>query len=161
MVHRLLTQGTKTTAHGNTTMSHYVGHSLCLLAVMGGCARVETAAEKRARPAPAVQVAQAAAPNRNADAAPVPSNRKIIYTADVALVTDDLDGFRTRLTSSLETYQGFVSAQQMTGKTGIQRTGIWTVRIPVGRFSEFLEQLITWGELESQKIKSDDVTNVA
>lgn len=140
-------------------MSQLIGSGLCLVAVVGGCARMETATEKRAGHAPAAKVAQAAPQKQDAAAAvKVPSQRKIIYTADVCLVTDDLDGFRTRLTSSLEVYQGFVSAQQMTGRTGLQRTGVWTVRVPEERFSEFLDQLISWGELESQKINSDDVT---
>lgn len=124
-----------------------------------GCGKGDDAAQRARGNAAAILVAQAApVPNPGAAAVPMPAKRKIIYTADVALVTENLDDFRARLTAALQRFQGFVAAQQLTGRTGNQRVSTWTVRLPVEHFSKFTDELATWGELESQKIKSDDVT---
>ncbi len=133
--------------------------SMAVMSLAGlGCAEGQPGNRSALEQAGARQLAQAAAPRGPNAAAPEAVQRKIIYTADVALVTESLDNFRSRLTSSLEQYQGFIAAQQLTGRSGSQRVGAWTVRLPVDRFSKFLEELARWGELERESIQSDDVT---
>ncbi|MFO0919256.1 MAG: DUF4349 domain-containing protein [Planctomycetaceae bacterium] len=133
--------------------------SMALMALLwSGCGKMEPGNRLAQADAGAGQLVQAAGQGNPPAAGPAEAKRKIIYTADVVLVTESLDDFRDRLTSSLEQYQGFIAAQQMTGRSGSQRMGTWTARLPAEQFSKFLEQLARWGELERESIQSDDVT---
>lgn len=86
------------------------------------------------------------------------SSRKIIYTANVDLVTEVLDSIEPRLSEMIRIAGGFISETNQSGNTGGQRTAMWKVRIPVENYDGFLQSVRTLGEVERVQVNSQDVT---
>ncbi|MFM1802137.1 MAG: hypothetical protein RJA81_1489 [Planctomycetota bacterium] len=86
------------------------------------------------------------------------ASRKIIYTANVDLVTEVLDTIEPRLSEMIRIAGGFISETNQSGNTGGQRTAMWKVRIPVENYDGFLQSVRTLGEVERVQVNSQDVT---
>src|SRR5262245_41473771 len=84
--------------------------------------------------------------------------RKIIYTADVRLVVNDLSDAEDRLRKLIKDHGGFVARSDVSGRTGSRREGNWTIRVPVARFDEFLAELTKLGVPETTRSDSRDVS---
>ena len=124
--------------------------------------------------APAYQASRAAMPRRSggpnvaqevienvnggAIAKSAQADRRIIYTATVDLVTENIDPVEPKLLEMLKTAGGFVADTNQTGASGGQRTGMWKVRVPIDKYDGFLQQVRTLGEVQSVNVNSQDVT---
>lgn len=86
------------------------------------------------------------------------ADRKIIYTATVDLVTDDLNAFEPRLLAMIQEASGFVAETNQTGTAGGQRSATWKIRVPVDNYDGFLQKTRTLGEVRSVHVNSQDVT---
>ncbi|HPM80526.1 MAG TPA: DUF4349 domain-containing protein [Candidatus Anammoximicrobium sp.] len=86
------------------------------------------------------------------------SKRRIVYRAEVDLVVEQFDPLPEQIEAAVKKHGGFVSASNITGSPGRPRSGRWTVRVPVDRFSEFLAAVRGLGEVRSINSTSDDVT---
>ncbi len=86
------------------------------------------------------------------------ADRKIIYTATVDLVTDDLNAFEPKLLAMIQEASGFVAETNQTGTAGGQRSATWKVRVPVDNYDGFLQKTRTLGEVRSVHVNSQDVT---
>ena len=86
------------------------------------------------------------------------SGRKIIHTARVELVTEDLTGLESKLGRLVETSKGYVADSDVTGTAGARRDGTWRVRIPVDAYDAFLKEAVRLGELVSLKADAQDVS---
>lgn len=84
--------------------------------------------------------------------------RRIVQTAEVDLATEDLAQGEKALFALVETHAGYVSRSNVGGPAGSRRHGSWTVRVPVGRFRAFLDELVRLGEAVSVRTDSLDVT---
>jgi hypothetical protein len=84
--------------------------------------------------------------------------RKIIYTADVSVLVDDLSPVEAKLKEALKTSDGFIASATITGSTRGERNGVWKVRIPVAQFETFLQKMKDVGEVQSSSSQSDDVS---
>jgi hypothetical protein len=86
--------------------------------------------------------------------------RKLIFNADVQIVITDktLDDARTQLQGLLKSHNAVVTQEDVSGATGTQRTGRWTIRVPSERFDAFLEAHRGIGIVDRQTKKSSDVT---
>ena len=84
--------------------------------------------------------------------------RKIIYTAEVHLLVEDLDESEKLLTVLLSDHKGFIAQMEITGTKGSSRTGRWKVRIPVSQFDGFIAAVARLGELQRHSRDSKDVT---
>lgn len=86
------------------------------------------------------------------------AKRKIVYRAEVDLVVEQFDPLPEQIEAAVKQHGGFVSASNLTGSPGRPRSGRWTVRVPVDRFSDFLAAVRGLGEVRSINCTSDDVT---
>ena len=115
-------------------------------------------------PPPAVQTAPAAGsseqkpPSHRSATERDAAKRKIVYRADVDLVVEQFEPLPEQIEAAVKQHGGFVSASNITGSPGQPRSGRWTVRVPVDRFSEFLAAVRQLGEVRSINSTSDDVT---
>lgn len=86
------------------------------------------------------------------------SQRKIIYTATVDLVVENLTNGQTKLLSLVKANKGYVAETNVGGASGSQRTGTWKVRVPVENYEAFMAGAARLGELQSSNSSSQDVT---
>ncbi|MCH8830213.1 MAG: DUF4349 domain-containing protein [Planctomycetes bacterium] len=84
--------------------------------------------------------------------------RKIIYTATINVIVDDLDAAQKKLTELIQTHQGYVASSDVSGEAGSKRTGTWTIRIPVDQSETFRKALLKFGYPQQNSLSSDDVT---
>jgi uncharacterized protein DUF4349 len=104
----------------------------------------------------------ASAPAGSGKGAPAKANlpRKMVFNADVQVVITDktLDDARVQLKGLLKTHDALVTSEDVSGTTGVQRTGRWTIRVPAERFDAFVEALRGIGIVDRQVTKSQEVT---
>ena len=86
------------------------------------------------------------------------TQRKIIYTATVDLVVENLTAGQSKLTQLVKANQGYIAETNVGGNSGEQRTGSWKVRVPVGNYEAFMAGAAKLGELQSINSSSQDVT---
>jgi hypothetical protein len=85
--------------------------------------------------------------------------RKIVYTAMLELLVDDLDKVEQELTQLVAQENGYIAKSELHGSPGTPRWGQWTVRIPVDHFGSFREAAVKLGELRRATSDSDDITD--
>ena len=86
------------------------------------------------------------------------ADRRIIYTATVDLVTENLNSLEPKLLEMVKAAGGFVAETNQTGASGGQRSATWRVRVPVDEYDGFLQKARTLGEVQSVAVNSQDVT---
>lgn len=144
---------------------------VCLLTAVGCGAQMysdDAAAPAMNGPSPSSTVSFETAPAAGASSAALPTSRlatdrepvkrRIIYRADVDLVVEQFEPLPERVEELVRQHGGFVSASSIAGSPGRPRSGRWTIRVPVDRFSEFLAAVRLLGEVRSVNSTSDDVT---
>jgi hypothetical protein len=85
--------------------------------------------------------------------------RKIIYTAQVDIVVEDLARSEEELKRSIQEQKAYVAKSEMHGSPGSPRSGSWTIRVPVDHFDALVETMGKLGELRRSTIDSDDITD--
>jgi len=93
-----------------------------------------------------------------APATEVRAERKIIYTADVTVTTDDFAKAETGVSKLVKAHGGYVFQSDVAHPRGGRRSGRWSIRIPVLNFHKFLEQVGDLGVPDSLKTNAQDVT---
>ncbi|NND83965.1 MAG: DUF4349 domain-containing protein [Acidimicrobiia bacterium] len=83
-------------------------------------------------------------------------NRDIIYTASVAISVEDVASAADAAVEAIGGLGGFVFGQETTGAP--EARTILTFKVPPERFQDALDALAGIGELRSQSISADDVT---
>lgn len=134
--------------------------------LLAGCgAQGDGSMAQRSATAPMAEMAkpEAAGGAAMASDAPAPAPqkampRKIVYTAEMNLVTDDLDKAGAALEAKVKVAGGYVGNASRSGVRGEARTATWTIRVPADRYDSFVAGLPTLGELESSSRKADDVS---
>jgi hypothetical protein len=84
--------------------------------------------------------------------------RKIIYTADLSLIVDDLSQAEEALLALIDKHKGLMAQSSITGSSGSPRQGRWRLRIPVERLEDFRRGVVKLGVPETNTINSEDVT---
>jgi len=82
--------------------------------------------------------------------------RSIIFTANVTIEVDDVMAAGAEVTNAVAGLGGIVFGQETT--TGEHPRSTLTIKVPPDRFDEALERLAGVGELVSQTVFADDVT---
>jgi hypothetical protein len=94
--------------------------------------------------------------DKQGDAVPV---RKIKYTADLKVIVEDLDKAQKELDKLIAAIpKAYVSQSEINPSPGKMRHGFWKVRVPVDRFNTFREEVAGLGEVEVNKLDSEDLT---
>jgi len=90
----------------------------------------------------------------------VPSStpRRVIYNAQVDLVVESLSEASVQIVQLAKSHGGYVSETDTSMRSRSQRTGMWKLRVPVGRFEELLAALGKMGELQRSHLDSQDVS---
>lgn len=83
--------------------------------------------------------------------------RKIIYTGMLSIYVTSFDDARAEVDRLLEESGGFVARGETHG-SGANRYGTLTIRIPTSKFANLSNHLKKLGEVESETIAADDVT---
>jgi hypothetical protein len=84
--------------------------------------------------------------------------RKIVYDAQIDLITDDVDPVARKLTALVQEARGYIAEENLTGSPGSVRSMHWKIRVPVEQFEVFVAKVVTLGELERNSRTSQDVT---
>lgn len=84
--------------------------------------------------------------------------RKIIYTAEVSLVAENLTTAQNRLLQLVKTHKGYIAETQIGGSSGSPRQGRWKVRVPESQYESFMAQVAKMGELQTVHADSKDVS---
>lgn len=141
-----------------------------LLAVQGCGANYESAAVttemSRIEPAsdsmqtsiqatPEIEVADASKTGKPSP----PIKRRIVYKTEVGLVVKDYDVFEAKFPAIVESLGGFISKSETNRRYSNQQSGVWVARIPVDRYTEFLQGVDGLGFSESRREDAQDVTD--
>lgn len=84
--------------------------------------------------------------------------RKIIYTADLQIVVEDFSSVPQSIKQLVEQHEGFIASENLDRMRGEHRSGYWTARIPVSKYSDFIEAVSNLGVPTSQIQNAQDVT---
>jgi hypothetical protein len=101
---------------------------------------------------------QGVAPGSGAASTASGVDRKIIYTANVELAVESFSGMPDRVIALVKQYDAYVAGSSLSGSTGENRRGTWTIRVPVARFDEFVNASKGLGELVNVSTGSRDVS---
>jgi hypothetical protein len=91
------------------------------------------------------------------------TERKIQFSASIRMVVEDFDNAGKQLEKLVEQagenkQSAYISSMEISGSAGSQRTGTYTIRVPVARFQSFRDSVLQLGEVETNSITSDDRT---
>jgi hypothetical protein len=89
-------------------------------------------------------------------ALPVQLGRDIIFTAEMTVAVTDVAGAGEEATREIEALGGFLFGQRTTGS--LQPTSVLTFKIKPGDFQTALTALGSIGDIRSQEVSADDVT---
>jgi hypothetical protein len=88
-----------------------------------------------------------------------PFKRKIIFTGGANLSVEDFDQALRELKALAKNLGGYISNSSDSGKSGGQRRGTYTVRVPVDQFATFMDDVAKIGELHDSETNAQDVTD--
>ncbi len=89
---------------------------------------------------------------------PVVLPRKIIYDARVNLLVKSLSATEQAILDLIKDNGGFLAESTIAAQTGTQRDATWRVRVPVDRFDSFVSAVSRLGEVRTNHVGSQDVT---
>jgi hypothetical protein len=89
---------------------------------------------------------------------PAPTDRKIIYTATLDVVVDDLTAARAEVDRLLAARKGFVAKSEVRTDPGTRRSATYTLKVPVDGFRPLVDELAALGTPERNAVDSQDVT---
>jgi hypothetical protein len=84
--------------------------------------------------------------------------RKIIYNAQVTIQVESISKVGEKISELVKAAGGYISETDQSSRTESVRRAIWTARIPVDRFNDFLGSVHRLGELQQSHLGSQDVT---
>jgi Domain of unknown function (DUF4349) len=85
--------------------------------------------------------------------------RKIIYTARLDLVVEDLGIAVDAMEKALEANKGYLAKSDERDAPRMPRSGTWVLRVPVANFSALRKKLLELGEVHRNALESQDVTD--
>jgi hypothetical protein len=86
-----------------------------------------------------------------------PDDRPVISTAAMTVETDDVAGTKPRVLAIVTAKNGYLFADE--SSYGEEATSTLTVKVPPAVFGETIEALGDLGELRTQQVSSEDVTD--
>jgi len=102
--------------------------------------------------------ASAAGPGASGGSAQPNAGRQIVYRASLALRVEDFAATERKITALVQESGGHIAAFREDRNAVAQRSGHWTLRIPIPQFHLFLEQAGQLGIAEQRGAHAGDVT---
>ena len=90
--------------------------------------------------------------------APALYTRKIIYDARIDLLVKSLDATERAVLELIKDHNGFLAESNIAAQTGTRRDATWRVRVPVDQFDPFVSAVAKLGEVRTNHVGSQDVT---
>ena len=84
--------------------------------------------------------------------------RKIIYDARIDLLVKNMDATERAVLNLIKDHGGFLAESNIAAQSGTQRDATWRARVPVDRFDSFVSAVSKLGEVRTNHIGSQDVT---
>jgi hypothetical protein len=84
--------------------------------------------------------------------------RTIIYDARIDLLVKSLSAIERAILDLIKDNGGFLAESTIAAQTGTQREATWRVRVPVDRFDSFVSSVTRLGEVRTNHVGSQDVT---
>jgi hypothetical protein len=84
--------------------------------------------------------------------------RKIKHTGDLKLITDEFDRAKEDLEKLIPAHDGYEAFADVQSSPGQPRTGTWRVRVPVEKFGPFRAAVRKLGEILSDTVNTEDLT---
>lgn len=109
-----------------------------------------------ARPAGGEQ--EKAEPNKPAPAEESVAH-KIIYTGHVDLTVETYEKATTDLKALVKKVKGYIANSDDSGRSGSQRVGTYTIRVPVDSYETFLDEVAQLGEVQRRTSDTQDITD--
>ncbi len=131
---------------------------LILVAAVFVCGCGEQAIQNSRNFAQSVPATETPADTSKATTAPDPTRRKIIYDARIDLLVKSLDATERAVLDLIKVHAGFLAESNLAAQTGTQRDATWRVRVPVDRFDSFVSAVSKLGEVRTNHVGSQDVT---
>jgi uncharacterized coiled-coil protein SlyX len=129
--------------------------------LFAACGAAPEAFRTAARQAPAkqeaAQPAADAAPRAGEAAVQVPE-RKIVYVAELKLVTPEFSQIETAIPDLVKKHRGYLADANVDRTSGQRRTGRWVARVPVEEFDALMNEAAELGVPESRRQNAEDVT---
>jgi hypothetical protein len=85
--------------------------------------------------------------------------RRIIYDATLDFVVEDFTDVPQKVEALAAKFGAHIADGQLHGHAGAPRSGHFKLRVPVDRFHDFLSSARSLGELRSERMQSEDVTD--
>lgn len=85
--------------------------------------------------------------------------RKIKHTADLKLITEEFDKHREEIQQLVTQHDGYEAMADVRSSPGAPRVGTWRVRVPVEKLSAFRDAVRKLGEVESDTLNTEDLTD--
>ncbi|MBI3409106.1 MAG: DUF4349 domain-containing protein [Planctomycetes bacterium] len=85
-------------------------------------------------------------------------SRKIKYTAEIGLITEDFTKTQKGVEHLVKEHQGYIASAEISGTASTGHRGSWRVRIPVKEFDAFRTDVLQLGEVVKDRSDSEDVT---
>lgn len=93
-----------------------------------------------------------------AQAGQVPVQRRIKYTADIRLISDDFTQSHKQLMQSVSKFKGYIAHSDVSQSPGSTKVGTWRIRVPVADFQAFCDEVLQLGEAQKNSTDSEDMT---
>ncbi|HEX4438688.1 MAG TPA: DUF4349 domain-containing protein [Thermoanaerobaculia bacterium] len=101
---------------------------------------------------------EGSAGSARAAAASVPSDRRLIRSAELSIELDHYDGGVRRAEEIADSLGGFVADARSTSSAGERASGTLSLRVPADRFGEALRRLSELGRVRARAIQTQDVS---
>ncbi len=86
------------------------------------------------------------------------STTKIVHSANVVLVVDEITATESKLRELVQRLKGYIGNSQISEPQGQPRSARWVVRIPVASLDAFLRDVVELGTPENRSTNAQDVT---
>lgn len=84
--------------------------------------------------------------------------RHVIYRATVDMIVDDFEGVPEKILELAQRFDGFIAGSSIHGQRATQRHGRWTLRVPVERYQDIINEVDQLGQVQRIETSSEEVT---
>jgi hypothetical protein len=88
-----------------------------------------------------------------------PVSHKIIYTGHIDLSVETYEKATTDLKDLVKKAKGYLANSDDSGRSGAQRTGTYTIRVPVDKYESFMDEVALLGEVQRRTSDTQDITD--
>src|SRR4029078_6702104 len=85
--------------------------------------------------------------------------RLVVYNGEMRVVVKEFDPARETLIRLVQDNGGYIVNSELAASTRQNRAGVWRVKIPVAKFDDFKKELAKLGQVEKDKVDTEDISD--